>query len=269
MKKQLLLVMIVLFAFGIISYGDVIINDRHHVQKCVKITNLDDYPDVALLGFVPPGTVHYDTYLITSAECLTKGYKYNDFNVYAVSKTYLEGKDIKKIDLPRDPNAVPNNIHIELFGGYLPDSIPISGIDQYFKILGFSKTEVILHKWKEVTRFNNGKPDSTTTYVYAEPVIQLYQKIQTGIDVKEIRPSFKLFPNPANKAFHLKINNMYQGIVPVQIVGPDGRVVRLSNLEKYGYTLDREMNVENLPRGTYTVCLKFGKVVENQKIVIR
>lgn len=269
MKKQLILLTILLFALSRISFGDIIIENTHFVQKCVKITNLADYPDVSLLGFDIPGYWESFSYEISSEECLTKDYKFGDFKIFAVRKAYLKGKDIRKIDPTGDPNAVPSNLQLEPYKGYVWDSIPISAIDQFYMILGFSKNEVILHKWKEVTRFNNGKPDSTSTYVYEGEASKLFQSIQTGNDSKEFKPSFDVYPNPANKTFHLEINNEFQGIVAVKIFALDGRMVRLDYLEKFDFNIDSDVTIENLRSGTYTVSLKFGKIVENKKIVIK
>ena len=269
MKKQITLLVIVLLFTCKISYGDIIPDHSHYVAKCVKITNLDGYPDVSLLGFIPPGFVPYDTYLVSSTECLTNGYKYNYFKVFAVSKKYLVGKDIKKLDLPKDPNALVSNLPIQPFGGYVNDSIHISGLEQYYKIVGFSSTEVILYLWKEVDKFNDGKPDTTKTFTYNGDVSMLSQNIQTGINLKELKTSFELYPNPARKEFHLKINNLYVGSVFIEIISLDGKIVKSLMVDKFGYTFDRDIQIENLRSGTYSVSLKFGKIVESKKLVIK
>ena len=33
-------------------YDDIIPENSHFVEKCVKITNLNDYPDVSLIGYI-------------------------------------------------------------------------------------------------------------------------------------------------------------------------------------------------------------------------
>lgn len=269
MKKYLFCLIFIPFLLSKICYGDIIISHTHSVQKCVKITNLEDYPDIALVGFIIPMGSNYESYLISSSKCLSKGYKYNDFNVYAVNKAYLTGKDLNKLDLPRDPNAVQSNIKIEPYFGYMNDSIPISGLEQYYQIVGFSKTNVILYLWKEVTKFNDGKPDLTKTFAYNGDVSLLYQKIQTGTSSKELKPSFELYPNPANKKFHLRINNLYVGDVPIEITGLDGKAIKSLIVNKFSYRLDTDIQIDNIRKGTYIVSLKFGRSVESTKMVIK
>jgi len=271
MKKQITFLVSVLLLMSKISYCDIIPDNSHYVEKCVKITNIDDYPEVSLLGFIPPspmGSGSY-TYVITSAKCLTKGYKFNDFNIFAIKKEYLTGKDINEIDLPKDPNAISSNIHIEPYGGYVNDSIHISAIDQYYRIVGFSETSAILHKWKEVTRFNNGKPDSTKTYEYDGELSKLYQIIQTNINSNQYYSSIEIYPNPAQKNFHLKITSRYQGTVQVEITTISGKRLRYISLNKTGAVLDHDIRIENFATGSYVVNVRIGDKIVTKKILIR
>jgi len=269
MKKLIYLFVFISFLLRNTCMGDVIVIDVHKVDKCVKITNMDDFPDISLLGYPHPGAMNYDTYLITSNQCLTKGYEYNDFNIYAVNKEYLIGKDIKELNLFKNPNAMPSNIYIRPYGSYIHDSIPFNAIEEYYQIVGLSKTQVILHKWKEVIKFNNGKPDSTSTYTYEGDVSQLYQKIQVGINSKQNPSSIDVFPNPARKSFHLKMNNSYHGSVTIQLIKSDGKVAKSQTLTKTAQILDTDIPVENLAVGSYYVSVKFGELVKNKKIVIK
>ncbi|MFH6994631.1 hypothetical protein [Flavobacterium sp. FlaQc-48] len=50
MKKLLFLVPFLLFFQA--SYCDVVPLNSHYYEKCVKIINIDDFPDYAFIGFV-------------------------------------------------------------------------------------------------------------------------------------------------------------------------------------------------------------------------
>jgi hypothetical protein len=268
MKKYRYLFVFGFLLFSKLTYCDVIPYNVHSVTKCVKITNIEDYPEISLLGFTT-GTLKYDTYVVTSSSCLTKGYKYNDFNVFTVNKTYLSGKDITNLNLPNDPNAVLSDIPINPYAGYVSNSIPISSIEQFYKIVGFSDVNVVLFKWKELTKFNNGKPDSTKTYTYDGEVSKLYQKIQTGINPNHYQSSIELYPNPAQKNFHIKIDSNYQGSIPVEIVTLEGKIVKSFTLSKTGSILDYDIRVESLSKGAYFVKIKLESAVESKKIIIK
>lgn len=268
MKKLICLLILIPFLLSKTCFGDVIVTDIHYVEICAKITNIDDYPEISLLGFTP-GPTKYNTYIISSSECLSKGYAGNFFNIYAVNKKYLEGKDIQKLDFFNDVNVIKSNIQIDNFGTYVRDTTHIYAIDQFYKIVGFSSTSVILYKWKEVTRFHYDDPDSTSTYTFDGDISKLYQNIQVGIHSNQYQTSIELYPNPAQKNFHLKINNLYQGSVPVEMVTMDGKIVKSLTLSKNGSVLDYDIRVENLDKGAYFVRIIFGEKVEFKKIVIK
>lgn len=268
MKTSVLLFLLTVL-FSKISFGDVIMPNTHYVDKCVKITNVDDYPDISLVGFTFPDFADASAYVLSSSACLTKGYKFNSFAVFAINKSYLAGKDISKIDFPRIAKAFPSNLPIEPYGGYLHDSIPISGIEEFYKIAGFTDSKVILYKWKQITKYNNGKADLTQVFEYEGDVSQLYQKIPTSVRSVSSLSSFELYPNPAHKSIHLKMHNLYRGEVLVEIVAMDGKVAKSLTLNKLAYTEDTDIRFDNLRNGVYYVSLKFGNSKESQKIIIQ
>ncbi len=271
MKILIYLFVFISFLFSNACMGDVININYHYLDKCVKITNMDEYPEISLVGAVIPPNDPFNTefYILTSSECLPRNFRNCDFNIYALSKDYLKGKDLQEIDFSKNPNALASNIIIIPVGDYINDSIPISSIQQYYKIAGFSNSSVILYKWREVITFNNGKPDSTSTYNYDGDVSQLYQKIQVGINSKQNPSSFEVYPNPAQKNFHLKINNSHHGPIRVELRSSESKIVKSLAISKTGSILDTDINVENLGVGTYYVSVKFGEMVESKKIVIK
>ena len=268
MKTQLLLILIsVLISQA--SFGDIIMPNTHYVTKCVKITNVEDYPDVTFVGFIPPGFTGTYAYVISSSECLTKGYKMNDFKVYAISKAYLTGKDISKIDFPKIAYALPSNIAIEPYKGNVNDSIPISAIEEYYKVVGFSDSKVILYKWKQVTKYNNGKPDLIETFEYALPVVPIYQKIMVGVNTSKKQPIIELYPNPAHKNVHLRINDPYIGKVPVELHTAAGKVLKTFSLSKSELVLDYDIPVADVAKGVCFIKIQMGKTVESKKVIIK
>jgi hypothetical protein len=268
MKTQLLLVLIAVLVSKL-SFGDIILSNTHYVAKCVKITNVEDYPDVAFIGYSFWGDMGVSATELSSSECLNKGYKFNGFAVYAVNKGDLKGKDINKINYPTDPNTFPSNIAIEPYRGYVHDNIPISGIEEYYKVMGFSDTNVILFKWKQVTKYNNGKPDLTETFTYDGEVSQLYQKIAVGTNFSKQPSAIEVYPNPANKNVHLRITNNYSGTVSVELITSTGKVAKAFQINKLTSILDHEFSDSNVAKGACFVKVQMGKEVEYKKIVMQ
>ena len=269
MKTKIALLAVAFLLLGRISYGDVIDPNTHHVAKCVKITNIDDYPDVTLIGYgveVMPIT----TYIISSSTCLWKGYKFNMLHVLAVNKSYLETKVLTETDWLNDGHAIASNIQIDPEGGYVYDENPLSAIEEYYKIVGFSSTNVILYKWKEVTKYNNGLADSIKTFTCKEDVTKLSQKIITNTrPVESILSSFDVFPNPAYNKLNIKIETLYPGVIPIEIVNCEGKVVKSTTVDKNVNSSVTELNIKDLPGGTYYVSVRIGKYNETKTILIK
>ena len=262
-----LLVVVFLFICKI-AYGDIAPSSnsstQHYVSLCTKITNLNEYPEISFLGYVKSyfGSSFY-AYEVSSNQCLTKGYKFNTFSLYAVKKSYLEGKAISTFDLPNDKNAVKASIAIDLSDGYYtPDSDPLISQEYCYKIIGYTDSTVALYKWKEVTKYNNGQSD-LIRYYNSNGFPLLSQSIPNHSN-----SSVELFPNPAQKSAHLKISNTYTGNLRIAIYSIDGKKVSSTSIRKDESTLDYEMSVTNLSKGTYLVYVGIDDKVVWKKLVV-
>jgi len=268
MKKYRFLLVITFLMLSKISFCDVIPGNAHLVNICAKITNIEDYPEISLLVFYQRAYAGDKTYKVVSSECLKECYKYNEICIYAVSNKYLQGKNIENINWPNDKNAIKSNLFQIPYIGYIYDSNPISSVERFYKVEGFTDTTVILFKWKEVTQFFWPKPDSIKTYNFDGDTTKLSQKLPVGINSTSYHSTFTLYPNPAQQVVSLKISNFYEGTVPVEIVSFGGKVLRSTSLNKTGFVNDSSIPIENLPKGMYFVTIRFGAMVETQKLII-
>lgn len=253
------------------AYCDIIPENSHFVDKCTKITNISEYDNLVMLGYIwYIGNYHLDTYEISSSECLTKGYKFNTLRIFAVEADYIASKDINDIDLPNDKHALETNIKIDPYAGYLNDSIPIDKIEEYYKILGFTDGSVVIFKWKEVFGFNNGSADSIISYEYTGDINLLYKNISTGTgEVKKSLSNIFLYPNPADKFIVAKISNTYIGLVSMQLISPNGEIISTKKIYKSSALTTTKFSTANLTKGLYLLNFQFGEVVETKQIVIR
>jgi hypothetical protein len=271
--NQLLMVLFLLVS-GIV-YGDIAPTSnsnssrQHYVTLCTKITNLNEYPEISLLGYVKSynGSSSH-TYEVLSDQCLTKDYKYNTFYLYAVRKKYLEGKVISAMDLPNDMNAVKANIALDASDGYyVANSNPLISEEYFYKIVGFTETSFILNVWKVVSKFNNGQPD----LIIEIPNINLIlipQSIPTSIHANLSESSVELFPNPTQKSTHLKVTNTYKGKLQIAIFSIDGKIVNSTFIRKDELTLDYVIPVASLSKGTYLVYLGIDGMAVWKKLIL-
>jgi hypothetical protein len=269
MKKYRHIVVFVFLILSKLSYCDVIPANCHSATMCVKITNIDSYPEISLLGFYIDGVCPCKTtYEIVSSECLHAGSQFDSHYIYAVKKSYITGKDIKTINWTKDINAVKSNIYINPRRVLVPDSLSIFSFEQFYEIVGFTDSSVVLFKWKEITKNNDGNLYSYKEYYFEGNLLKLYQQIHIGVNSFQNISTFTLYPNPAKQIVSLKINNFYQGSVPVEIFSFGGKVLKSTTLNKTGFIYDSTISIENLPKGIYFVTLRFGAMVETQKLII-
>ncbi len=117
MKKFLLIILILIFSLNVFS--DVIPPNSHYLDKCVKINNLNDFPNYVFVAKITGPIIesgHNKIKLIKENTCLKKGYKFNKFELFAVKKSYFDS--VKKIDFSNE-NVFPSNIEINPYGGYV------------------------------------------------------------------------------------------------------------------------------------------------------
>lgn len=271
MKTRSLFLTLTLGLIFKLSYCDIIPENSHYVDLCVQITNINDYPEISLLCF-SKGVTHVDTYEIPTSTCLNSVYKYNSIIIYSLRKSYLDGKDISILELPKDGSAVRTSINIPGYYGYVDNSNPLSKIARYYKIVGFTDSSVVVYKWKESLKYNNGKADSIAEYSYDGDIKSLSQTMidPTASSSRDIKKNMNvsLFPNPVKKDLLVKINNDYRGNVFFNVVSSDGKIVKSVKTVKKTEILDYVLPVDDLRKTTYSVAVIMGDKKVTSKIVI-
>lgn len=252
------------------SYCDVIPENSHYVAKCIRITNVDDYKDISLIGYIVSfGSHNHDCYVISSPECLDKGYKLNYFYIYALSNNYLAGKNIKELDLQTDKNAIKANIFIDPYYGYISNTNPLSGIEQYYKIMGFTDTTVVLHKWKEIKKFNDGTPDSVLMFEYQGDLLSLSQEMPSKIKKYDvISIGVTISPDPSDNNINIRMDNNFFGSVKMDILSVNGKILASYSIQKADAKIRFSVPANRLQKGVYLIRFRCGEIIETKKVMI-
>jgi hypothetical protein len=144
----------VLFFSSTVS-ADVIPPNSHLLNRCVKVINLNEFPDIVLIGYYTgPMVQNYETYQIKNNECWTKGYKFNSLKIYWNTKDKANSID-------------PNNLlldNVEPYGGYVNQSNPLVKENIEYSIAGFSGGKLVLYKSKQTSEYNNGTSAKVETF---------------------------------------------------------------------------------------------------------
>jgi len=143
------------FFFSSIVSADKIPPNSHPLSRCVKIVNLNEFPNVVLIGYYTgPMVKNYESYQIKNNECLTKGYKFNSLSIYWNTKD--------------KPNSIdPNHLlleDVEPYGGDVVQSNPLVKEDIEYSIAGFSGEKLVIYKSKQTSEYNDGSPKKVETF---------------------------------------------------------------------------------------------------------
>jgi len=187
MKKIIictLFLLVFVFLFSSIVSADVIPPNSHLLSRCVKVVNLNEFPNVALIGYYTgPMVDKYESYQIKNNECLIKGYKFNSLSIYWNTKD--------------KPNFIDSNNllleDIEPYGGYVDQNNPLIKEDIEYSIAGFSDGKLVLYESKQTSEYNNGAPKKVETF--SNP---LGNKEPNKITPTPI-PSPKITPTPSDQ----------------------------------------------------------------------
>ena len=157
--KKLFIYFLFSLAFGLFFvppvFADVIPPNSHSLDKCVKIVNLNDFPNIILISYVTgPMVQGSEINQIKNNECLSKGYKFNSLAIYWSTKD--------------KPNAIDqNNLlldNVEVYGGYIDQNNPLVKENIEYSIAGYSGGKLVLYKSKQILEYNNGTPTKVETF---------------------------------------------------------------------------------------------------------
>ncbi len=100
--KKILILLVSIISFGVckLAYADMMPSNMRHAEKCVKIVNLDKFPDTKLLGRDTYTGSSENIYVINNNECLPSlSYKFNSFTVLLATEDYLKSIDGQDLSL--------------------------------------------------------------------------------------------------------------------------------------------------------------------------
>ncbi|MDD3787147.1 MAG: hypothetical protein PHO94_00445 [Petrimonas sp.] len=158
MKKLKYLLLISLALFAAKLYGDVIIVNSKPAKICVKIKNLNEFPDIVIIGVNDCFTFSKSqkAYRIKSNNCL-KVNRACPLSLYIVKKDYLRMKDLDLIDWKTDKNVQKLNLTVKTKSF---QSSTYSSVYIDFNLARRDGTTFYLYKSKMSYKYQNDRPDS-------------------------------------------------------------------------------------------------------------
>jgi len=143
-------------------HADVIPPNSHYVDRCVKIVNLTDFPDVVLVGYYTgPMVQQGEAYQIKNDECLTKGYKFNALKIYYTTQENFKSLDLKNLNTANLSELI---LDTDVAGTTVADSNPLIKETLEYSLTKSSNGKYDLYKTQQLSEYNDGTPSSTKTF---------------------------------------------------------------------------------------------------------
>jgi hypothetical protein len=201
---QILIILLILSAFTSSASADVLFPGTRGIDRCVKIVNLDEFPEIVLVGYITGPVIQCENpYIISPDEGLTKYYKANDLTIYAIEKDYLNTKGLENINLEIDPNICSYEVEINPDWDVVNIANPLNKEEIEYSIAGFSEDRLIIYKSRQVSEYMGGIPDRIETF--------------EELDIPDIRLTIK-----ENVSFvEENISTIEEDILPDEVKGSD------------------------------------------------
>jgi hypothetical protein len=159
MKTIKYVFLLFLFIISIRINGDVIIAENSPSTICARIINLDEYPEISLIGFYDCLAISGSNKAIVfrSITCLNIN-RFCPLTLCAVKKKYLNKKHLEDIDWKKDTNVIKSNLTINTRTYNISKSVLNILIE--YKIAEFSNSSLFLYKTKQTLKYKDQRPDS-------------------------------------------------------------------------------------------------------------
>ena len=167
--------------------------DYHGVTGCTKIINLNEFPEISLIGYPTGPGGDNQAYIIDPNVCLNGG-RYGILTIYAVSKDFMNGKNISTINIS-EPIFLTTDTSLNITQGSRPPTDPILEQNISYKIVGFLDDKIIIYESEKITRYNNGNPVKTENFNKPETPGIRNSVIKTG-DIPPLPPTPEPTPTP-------------------------------------------------------------------------
>jgi len=136
------------------ALADVMPPDSHPLDRCVKVVNLNEFPDIVLIRYITSVNGKNESSQIKNNDCLSGGYKFNSLSIYWSTKDKPDSIEPKNLLLE----------NVEWYGGHADQNNPLVKEDIEYSIAGFSGGKPVLYKSRQISEYNNGTPEKVKAF---------------------------------------------------------------------------------------------------------
>lgn len=235
------------------------------IEFCIQITNLDDFQDVEIVC-VNRGSEGSSNYLLNPYDCFNISAYSDSLTLYATTSEYLKGRKLNTIDFSQNYFCLKSGVDLNEPLRKAGNPALVAQVLEYIKIIGFTDSELVVQKTKEVVNYIDGSQtyqinqspvDSTGSISLIFPVNMKY-RTDTGI---------KIFPNPATSLMNIYADNDFIGNYSVKLSTFDGQTIFYEPLNKKNLNTLVKFDLNGLDPGIYLITIDFDNRVVTKKFV--
>lgn len=167
MKKKIILIILLTF-FVSILYADVIPAGHHIVSRSVSISNVDDYPEFTIVGYITgPMISGYKILEIKQDVRINKGYKFNQIKLYVVHNEVINSIGSGSIEnIGNVYNLVTPTDIIDPGDFPIEDANPLVAETITYTIAGIVNKHLVMYISERRLEYNNGRAPTIEYYTY-------------------------------------------------------------------------------------------------------
>ncbi|WP_292467413.1 hypothetical protein [Methanolobus sp.] len=153
-KSKLLISLAILLLFITPAYADIMTSGIKSINQCVKIDNMDEFPDIVLVGYITGPVIQIENpYVIQSDQCLTQYYKANELTIYAIEKDYFDSVGIEHIDFESELYVKAYKMEKNLDSRTISLTNTLTAEEIHYSIAGFNDEGLVLYESERITSY--------------------------------------------------------------------------------------------------------------------
>lgn len=142
--------------------GDIIITGPTPAKICVRINNLNDFPDIAVIGLSDCVALSNSNKAYrVEPDSFLKVYKSCPLSLYVMKVNYLKNVDLDKIDWNKDENVKKLNLTVNANSF---NSNDCSAVIIDYNLASFKDTTLYLYKTEITYKYKDKRPDAVQSF---------------------------------------------------------------------------------------------------------
>lgn len=240
-----------------ICFADHAGSDSTGIKVYCFFTNLNEFENINVVSVLKSAEENY-IYKVTKPEArFIIDNPSDSINFFAVYGQTLDDNNLNESCFTDPHFYLRSNICWNILNLYSFDTLKIEQINSYYRIKGFTHSEMILYKYKDEIYFNRGNSSFTIFYNYENTFKNLYNYFPANISYST-NTNIKVIPNPSNGNMAIDIKNDFYGDFILSVISSQGGILFTKKINKKDRHIQVKMNLGNNNSGIYFVRINFN-----------